>query len=322
MLNQIQHPITAELQRYQLLFRQALSSDNELLVAAINHITRKLGKMMRPTLVLLCARESGVITDEVLHAASGIELLHTASLVHDDVVDESEMRRGQRSVNALFDNKAAVLVGDFITSVALTEITRTRSLEVIERVAQLGQELADGELLQLDNIQSTVFSEDAYYEVISKKTAALFETCAFAGALLGGGDAATVQRLQQFAHLVGVCFQLRDDIFDFDESLNVGKPKGNDLQEGKLTLPVIYALNQNPDERYHRLARRVRALEASRLEIQELVDFTIQNGGIAYAESEMLRCREKARTILAELHHTDVAQALQLYCDYAVGRTS
>jgi len=336
MLEEIQKNIAPELERYKAVFRSALQADNELLAAALTHLTRKLGKMMRPTLVILCAREGGAVTDEVLHAAAGLEMLHTASLVHDDVVDESAMRRGQRSVNALFDNKAAVLVGDFITSKALTEVALTHRLEIVDSMARLGQMLADGEIQQLNNTQSTVFSEQAYYEVITKKTAVLFETCAYAGALLGGADAATIQRLQRFAHLVGLCFQMRDDIFDFDESLNVGKPKGNDLQEGKLTLPVLYALNQelssptpspstiNPQpstlNHFGRLALRVRALEASRLEIQELVDFTIQSGGIAYAESEMQRLANEARTLLRDLHDPAVAHALSLYLDFVIQR--
>ena len=337
MLADIQQLIAPELERYKAIFRSALQADNELLAAALTHLTRKLGKMMRPTLVILCAREGGAVTDEVLHAAAGLEMLHTASLVHDDVIDESAMRRGQRSVNALFDNKAAVLVGDFITSKALTEVALTHRLEVVSRMALLGQTLADGELLQLNSTHSTVFSEQAYYQVIAKRTAILFETCAYAGALLGGADADTIQRLEHFAHLVGLCFQMRDDIFDFDESLNVGKPKGNDLQEGKLTLPVIYALNQelsslnpqpstlNPQpstlNHFGRLAMRVRALEASRLEIQELVDFTLQSGGIAYAESEMQRLANEARTLLSDLRDPAVAHALNLYLDYVINRT-
>ena len=319
MLEDIRKPILAELESYQQLFRSSLQSDNALLSAALEHLTRKLGKMMRPTLVLLCAKEAGTVTDEVMHAAAGLEMLHTASLVHDDVVDESDMRRGQRSVNALFDNKAAVLVGDFITSKALAEIAMTNSLEAVERMAWLGQTLADGELLQLGNTQRSTFSREAYYEVISKKTAALFSTCARLGALLAGGEAATVALLEHFGHLVGLCFQLRDDIFDFDESLNVGKPKGNDLQEGKLTLPVLYALD-GCDDYYRRLALKVRAHEASRLEIQELVDFTIRRDGLEYAESEMLRLRDEAVALLNDLYNREVAQALHHYIDYVVQR--
>ena len=320
MLHKIQQPIAADLERYVNVFRSALQSDNPLLTAALNHLTRKLGKMMRPTLLLLCAREGGAVTDEALHAAAGLEMLHTASLVHDDVVDESNMRRGQRSVNALFDNKAAVLVGDFITSKALTEVSLTHSLEAVERMAWLGQTLADGELLQLNNTQSTVFSESAYYDVIAKKTAALFSTCAFLGARLGGATDDTVNRLERFGHLVGLCFQLRDDIFDFDENIDAGKPKGNDMHEGKLTLPVIHTLNTTTDARYYRLAMRVRGREATKLEVQELVEFTIAGGGLDYAESEMQRLRTEALTMLDGLTDKEVAKALQLYLDYVVKR--
>ncbi len=319
MLEAIRKPIISELESFQQLFRSSLQSENQLLSAALYHLTRKLGKMMRPTLVLLCAREGGRVTEEAMHAAAGLEMLHTASLVHDDVVDESDMRRGQRSVNALFDNKAAVLVGDFITSKALSEIALTHSLEAVERTAWLGQTLADGELLQLSNTQRSTFSEASYYEVISKKTAALFSTCARLGARLGGAADERVQCLERFGHLVGLCFQMRDDIFDFDESLNVGKPKGNDLQEGKLTLPVLHVL-LHCDDYQRRLALKVRAHEASRLEIQELVDFTIRNGGIEYAESEMQRLRTEALALLTDLRNKEVAEALALYLDYVVQR--
>lgn len=320
MLTTIRQPIAAELERYATLFRQTLQSDNELLTAALTHLTRKLGKMMRPTLVLLCAREGGRIGDDVLHAATAVELLHTSSLVHDDVVDESDMRRGQRSVNALWDNKAAVLVGDFILSTALSEVTKTDNLEVLRRVAWLGQMLANGEIEQLSVTQCTTFSEADYYSIITKKTAALFSSCAFIGALLGGADADTIQRLERFAHLTGLCFQMRDDLFDFDDSLNVGKPAGNDMQEGKLTLPVIHALNDSDDAYHRRLALKVRAHEASRLEVQELVDFTRQRGGIAYAEQEMNRLRAEAQELLLTLHDTAVASSLRLFLDFVVDR--
>lgn len=320
MLEIIRKPIVDELESYQQLYRSVLQSDNALLSAALDHLTRKTGKLMRPTLVLLCARMAGEVTPEVLHAAVGLEMLHTASLVHDDVVDESSVRRGQRSINALFDNKAAVLVGDFITSKALAEIALTHSLEAVERTAWLGQMLADGELLQLAITQRTTFSYEAYYEVIARKTAALFSTCARLGARFGGGDDSTVAALERYGHLVGLCFQLRDDIFDFDESLNVGKPKGNDLQEGKLTLPVLHALHDG-DDYFRRLALKVRAHEASRIEIQELVDYTIQQNGVAYAEAEMQRLCDEATALLDNLPHNAVSEALTAYLDYVVKRT-
>ncbi|MBQ7444135.1 MAG: polyprenyl synthetase family protein [Bacteroidaceae bacterium] len=328
MLHDIQTPIADDLRRYADVFRQSLRADNELLAAALAHVTRRLGKMMRPTLVLLCARQgANGVTPEVLHAAAGLEMLHTASLVHDDVVDESDMRRGQRSVNALFDNKAAVLVGDFMTSKALAELALTHSLPVVERTAWLGQTLADGELEQLSNTHLTTFDEAAYFSVIAKKTAALFSTCACVGALLGGADDATRATLERYGHLVGLCFQMRDDIFDFDETLNVGKPKGNDMLEGKLTLPVVHAVATAADADtaatyFRRLALKVRAQEASRLEIQELVDFTIRRGGVAYAEQRMRQLRDEAVGLLATLPASDVTTALCRYIDFVVERTS
>ena len=321
MLNAIQKPIQSELQRYETVFRAALQSDNPLLSAALVHITQKLGKMMRPTLLLLCAREAGDVNEAVFHAAAGLELLHTASLVHDDVVDESDMRRGQRSANAVFGNKAAVLVGDFITSTALKEINRTGSLEAVGRTAWLGQQLADGELMQLNNTQQTTFDEAAYYDVIDRKTAALFATCARLGALLGGANAETVERLSRFGHLVGRCFQMRDDLFDFDESLHTGKPKGNDLLEGKLTLPVLFAL-RDADEQHRRLALKVRALEASQQEIHQLMDYTIARGGIDYAEQQMQRIGAEAVGLLHPFRDADVCAALEQYVAYVVARSS
>jgi len=320
MLDTIRKPIAAELEQFEVLFKQTLQSDNELLTAALAHLTRKHGKMMRPTLVLLCAREGGHISTDALHAAAGLELLHTSSLVHDDVVDESDMRRNQRSVNALWDNKAAVLVGDYILSTALKEVALTGNSEVVSRMAWLGQTLADGEIEQLNATHHTSFNEDYYYDVISKKTAALFSSCAYIGALLGGASAEKIQLLERFAHLTGLCFQVRDDIFDFDETLNVGKPTGNDMQEGKLTLPVIYALNSTDDDYHRRLALKVRAHEASRLQVQELVDFTIQNGGIDYANSEMNRMRSEAQELLRSLNDMEVASSLKLYLDFVVER--
>ena len=320
LLDTLRRPVEGDLDRYAVVFRSALQSDNPLLSAALAHLTSKLGKVLRPTLVLLCAREGGTVSDAVLHAAAGLEMLHTASLVHDDVIDESDMRRGQRSVNALFDNKAAVLVGDFVTSKALTEMALTGSLEAIDRTAWLGQQLADGELLQLAATQLTTFEEAPYYEIIAKKTAALFSTCARLGALLGGADRERVSLLERFGHLAGLCFQIRDDLFDFDETLDVGKPKGNDMAEGKLTLPVLYAL-RGGDEHSRQLAMKVRALEASHSEIRELVSFTVQQGGVRYAEEQMLRIQAEALALLPALRDADVASSLALFLDFALHRT-
>lgn len=319
MSDTIQDLIRPELERYQKVFRSALETDNPLLAAALSHLMNKPGKLMRPTLTLLCAREGGDVPDSVLHAAVGLELLHSASLVHDDVVDESDMRRGQPSINALWDNKAAVLVGDFITSSALAEITQTASLTAVCRTAWLGRELADGELLQLDVTRRTTFDEAVYYDVIGKKTAALFATCARLGAELGGADEGRTRRLERFGHLVGLCFQMRDDLFDFGDTRQTGKPAGNDMLEGKLTLPVLFVLRQ-AEPYYIDLALKVRAGEASAEEIGQLTQLAVSRGGLAYAEAEMQRLRAEALALLTDLRDPAVADALACYVDYVLQR--
>ncbi|MBO4907103.1 MAG: polyprenyl synthetase family protein [Bacteroidaceae bacterium] len=320
MLETIQRPIQDDLKRYAECFRCALVTDNTLLSAALHHVGQRQGKMMRPTLVLLCALEAGQVSDAALHAAVGLELLHTASLLHDDVLDESDMRRGQPSVNALWGDKAAVLVGDYLTSKALQEVTISGNTRLMERTGWLGQQLADGELEQMDITSDRDFSEARYYSVIAKKTASLFSTAAFAGALLGGGSDKTVEALEHVGHLIGLCFQLRDDLLDFDSSKQTGKPKFTDLREGKVTLPLIYALNTSNDEAMQQLALKARKGEATNDECLSLTRFAISRGGADYAEAEMQRLRTEVFNITQQLHNTDIANSLQTYIDYVIKR--
>ncbi|MBP3373395.1 MAG: polyprenyl synthetase family protein [Bacteroidaceae bacterium] len=287
---------------------------------ALEHLKKRTGKRMRPVLVLLCARLTGRVNDAVLNAAAALELLHTASLVHDDVVDESDTRRGQLSVNALSGNKVAVLVGDYLLSVALQLAAKTQNTEVVGVVAQLGQTLADGELLQLANTKKQELSEASYYEVIRKKTASLFSACAQVGAILAGGSGEEVERMRRFGQLVGMCFQLRDDIFDFDDKADTGKPAGNDMKEGKLTLPVIHALNKAADDGMTALAMKVRRGEATAQEIDSLVAFTREQEGIAYAEWAMDEFRYMAAGLIPEDADQTVVEALRHYVDYLAQR--
>ncbi len=319
----IRTPIENELSRFEALFATALSHDNPVLTVALQHVRRRKGKMMRPILVLLAARGwgSGPLRPEVYHAAVALEILHTASLVHDDVVDESDRRRGQQSVNALLDNKAAVLVGDFMLSTALHHAAQTGSLEVVNLVAELGRTLADGELLQLAAIDSDRLDEATYFDVIRKKTASLFATCAHVGALLGGADAGACEQARRYGEYVGVCFQLRDDVFDYFPSSEVGKPTGNDMREGKLTLPLIHALTAQGTEREIDAALKVRRGEASADEMAALVQFAKEHGGIAYAEACMDDYRSRAVEILAAGVEPEAACALQHYVDFVVGRS-
>lgn len=316
----IKSPISVELEDFKKHFDNCLSSSNLLLNSVIAHIRQKNGKMMRPILVLLAAKLFGTVCPATLHAAVALELLHTASLVHDDVVDESAERRGQLSVNAIFNNKVAVLSGDYLLATALVEVGLTRNHDIIDIVSCLGQELADGELLQLSNVSNLHFSEDIYFDVIRKKAAVLFAACTKAGALSVGADDEKAEFARLFGEYIGLCFQIKDDIFDYFENKELGKPTGNDMLEGKLTLPVLYALNSTRDEAARELAVKVKCGEANTDEIVRLIDFTKQNGGIEYASQMMYAYRDKALSLLASMPDTDVRTALAAYLDYVVER--
>ena len=313
-------PIIGEMEDFKHLFGESLSSSNLLLQQVIMHIRQKNGKMMRPMLVLLAAKLLGGVRPATLHAAASLELLHTASLVHDDVVDESTERRGQLSVNAIFNNKVAVLAGDYLLATALVQAGLTRNLGIIDLISSLGRELAEGELLQLSNVSNEQFSEDVYFEVIRKKTAALFAACTKAGALSVGADAEKTEFLRRFGEYIGLCFQIRDDIFDYYESKEVGKPTGNDMLEGKLTLPALYALNSTHDKEAAEIALRVKSGKATSDEIGRLIAFAKQQGGIEYAVRTMNNQRDKALELLSFVPANEVTDALAAYINYVVER--
>ncbi|MBD9246284.1 MULTISPECIES: polyprenyl synthetase family protein [unclassified Prevotella] len=322
-LSIIKHPIEAELADFVSLFNQSLSHEDGLLGSALEHIRKRAGKRMRPILILLMARNFGQITDVTQNAAVGLELLHTASLVHDDVVDESEERRGQASVNATYDNKVAVLVGDYILSTALLCVARTHSEQIVTYLAELGRTLSDGEILQLSNIGRKDISEDVYYDVIKQKTAALFEACAGIGALSSGASEDDVMAAKQFGQNLGIIFQIRDDIFDYYDSKEIGKPTGNDMAEGKLTLPVIHAVNNGGDEDMKRLALKVKDHSVTAEEIASLVDYTKRMGGIEYAEKRMWEFHAEAQRFLDErVGQQEIKEALQAYLDFVIKRNS
>lgn len=317
----IKRPIESELNTFIELFNQSLMHSDGLLGRALEHIRQRAGKRMRPMLILLMAKNFGDVSEMTQNAAIGLELLHTASLVHDDVVDESAERRGQASVNATYDNKVAVLVGDYILSTALLHVARTHSEKIVTYLAELGRTLSDGEILQLSNIGRRDISEQVYYDVIKQKTAALFEACCGIGALSAGASEEDIERAKQFGQNLGVIFQIRDDIFDYYDSKEIGKPTGNDMVEGKLTLPVIYALNSTGDEQMMKLARKVKAHDVSQEEIAQLVAFTKQNGGIEYADKRMWEFHAESMDFLdTYVEDKDVYQALKAYLDYVIER--
>lgn len=319
----IKQPISKELVEFKDLFENSISSSNPLLNSVIAHLRQKSGKMMRPILVMLAAKLcAGRVTDATLHAAASLELLHNASLVHDDVVDESGERRGQRSVNAVFNNKVAVLTGDYLLATSLVQVALTRSLRIVDIVSRLGQDLAEGELLQLSNVANHRFSEEVYYDIIRKKTAVLFAACTEAGALSVDAPDELIERMRLLGEYIGLCFQIKDDIFDyFSDNGEIGKPTGNDMHEGKLTLPLLFALNSTGDAEAAALAIKVKNGEAADDEIALLVDFAKRNGGIQYAERMMSEFRCEALNQIYDLPDDEVKQALTAYLDYVIERT-
>ena len=320
-LSLIRKPVERDLAAFNALFAEALDCGGGLLGQALCHIRQRAGKRMRPLLVLLSARNHGGPGLSALQAAVGLELLHTASLVHDDVVDDSGERRGQPSVNAVYDNKVAVLVGDYLLSTSLLAVSRTDSCGIVSAVAELGRTLSRGEILQLSNISAPEVSEEVYFEVIGNKTAALFEACASIGAVSAGASDEEAAAAAGFGRDIGCMFQIRDDIFDYYPKAKVGKPTGNDMAEGKLTLPAIYALNNGADRAMWETARKVKARTASAGEIAALVAFAEKAGGIDYAKEKMAQIRDKAERYVDErVADSEVADALRAYIAFVVDR--
>lgn len=320
-LSVIKHPILSELTDFVELFNRSLSHTDGMLSQALDHIRQRAGKRMRPMLILLMAKSVGRVSDVTLHAAVGLELLHTASLVHDDVVDESGERRGQQSVNQLYDNKVAVLVGDYILSTALLHISYTHNETIVRYLAELGRTLSNGEILQLSNIHARDISEESYYQVIRQKTAALFEACCAIGTLSGGAPEEEIENAKMFGRNLGMIFQIRDDIFDYYDQSRIGKPTGNDMAEGKLTLPAIYALNSTHNEEMLAIAYKVKNGSVSKEEIARLVAFTKEHGGIEYAERRMWEMHGEALTFIErEVEDEDLKSSLRAYLDFVIER--
>lgn len=317
----IRQPVLQEMAQYKALFDNALTHDDDFLGQALDYVRRRQGKMMRPLLVVLMARELGDVSVDSLRSAVTLELLHTASLVHDDVVDESGERRGQRSVNAVYDNKVAVLVGDYLLSTSLLQAAMTGNIGVVEIISRLGGTLSEGEVYQLANIRNEAITEEAYFHIIHHKTAALFAACAELGAISAGADAEYVARAKRFGEIVGLCFQIRDDIFDYYADNRIGKPTGNDMREGKLTLPAIYAINNADNQEVRALAMRVKNGEATADDIAALVDYTKAHGGIEYAQRRMEEFHAQALSLLDSWHNAEVREALRGYIDFVVERS-
>ena len=315
----ILQPIEAEFSTFRKMQDDLAVNPNPLLREIILHVNKQRGKQMRPMMVLLFGKMFGEISDTTYSAALALELLHTGSLVHDDVVDESMQRRGQASVNAIYNNKLAVLVGDYLLSMALAFTGRCGDPRITNLVGTLGQTLADGEIFQMFHSHERLVSEEVYLEIIRKKTASLFSTSAEVGALSVGAPEEYVTRARQIGEYIGICFQIRDDIFDYYTN-DIGKPTGNDMREGKLTLPIIYAVRTQGDERIKAMIDRLKSGELADNEINELIEFAKEKGGIEYAEQTMQQYRQKAIDLLPEGIDDDIRKSIIAYMDVVINR--
>ncbi len=289
-----------ELDKFDFYLKEALKNDNPRISDIVRHVFKAEGKRVRPILVFLAAKACGKVTEGTYHGAVTVELLHTATLVHDDVVDESPTRRGQPSAHAVFDNKRAVLAGDYLLSSSLRESVKTGSFEVVDIMSELGQNLAEGELNQYGLANEIVIDEKEYFEVIEKKTACLLHACTRIGAITSGADRQTVDKLGEMGRLLGICFQIRDDIFDYFKA-DIGKPTGNDIREGKITLPLIYSLRNAPQAPADEMMAIIRKRDYSPENIGRLLDFAKQNGGIDYACKIMDDLLTKAHRIARDV---------------------
>lgn len=320
VLYNIQAPINDELKELNRILVEKLHTDNQLINKIVERYLLSKGKQIRPILILLCARMMGNISHTTILSAVAIELMHNASLIHDDVIDTSLYRRGHPTINALEDNRLAVLMGDYFVSCALKCGVETNNMHIISAMGRLGQELAHGEINQIDNARRHRLSEEAYFEVIRRKTASLFRTCMFVGAISVGTDEETRSKLENIGELLGLCFQIKDDIFDYYDSNVIGKPTGNDLREGKITLPLLYAITHNNDAENERMRALLDNDSLDSNAIETLIDYAKRMGGIEYAQERMLQLRNEAVASLETLPDSPARQALIELLDYTISR--
>jgi octaprenyl-diphosphate synthase len=321
-LEQIKEPVKAEMEMFEVKFRQSMKSSVPLLDKITNYIVKRKGKQIRPMFVFLSAKMVGDMSDASYRAASLIELLHTATLVHDDVVDDSNERRGFFSVNALWKNKIAVLVGDFLLSRGLLLSVDNGDFQLLGIVSNAVREMSEGELLQIEKARKLDIDEKVYYDIITKKTASLIAACCACGAASVTADAKTIERMQQFGEAVGIAFQIKDDLFDYGDGTNIGKPTGIDIKEKKMTLPLIYALNKASFFEKRRIIGIVKNNNNNPKKVAEVIDFVIKSGGIEYAEKCMNEYKDKALQLIADIKDTPAKKAMLGLVHFTINRKS
>lgn len=325
-LSQIRKPIEESFRAFEKLFDETLQNDNPLLDEVLGYISIQRGKQLRPMLVLLAAQLCNRPTEKTLKTAVALELMHTASLIHDDVVDSSPMRRGAEAVQVRWSNKVAILVGDYILSRVIALVAELHNTKILDIVSQLGRSLASGELLQLHAGATMWISEEQYYHVIEQKTAQLFQACVEAGAESVGTTMRQRTALREFGRLFGLCFQIKDDIFDFSDSEELGKPTMNDIRDGKVTLPLIISLQRAPQEEAGHIRALAEALSNNDPHVnigqaeQEIKSFVMRYQGVQYATQQMYAYKKRAAEVLSIFRDSATKESLLCLLDYAINR--
>lgn len=319
-LTKIKKPVKSELEEFNKHFSRTMKSQVPLLNIITNYILRRKGKQIRPLLVFLSARLLGEINDRTYTAASLIELLHTATLVHDDVVDEAYERRGFLSINALWKSKVAVLLGDYLLSRGLAISVETGAYDILEITNDAVKEMIEGELLQIQKSRKLDIIEEDYYRIIRKKTATLISACTAAGARSIISDQENIKKMADFGMMIGVAFQIKDDLFDYEKTSITGKPKGNDIQEKKLTLPLIAALAQAEKGKRKEIIRLINRKSSKRETFKKVYDFVLDYRGVEYARKKMLQYRDDAIAILKTFPENEARQSLEDLVEFIVNR--
>ncbi len=310
-LKEIKAPIEQHIQEFEKRFRLAMKSSVPLLDSITAYLVKRKGKQIRPMFVFLTAQTCGEINDTTYRAASLIELLHTATLIHDDVVDDSNKRRGYFSLNALWQNKISVLIGDYLLSKGLLLSLEYDDFDLLRIVSEATREMSEGELLQIEKARRLDIQEDIYFEIIRKKTASLIASCCAAGAVSVGADKELQKKMHYFGELTGIAFQIKDDLLDYNKTLETGKPSGIDIKEKKMTLPLIYTLSKADWNEKRKIINTVKNHNNDKELVIKLMQKVHESGGIAYAEKKMLEYREKAIEILSEFPESEALRSLR-----------
>jgi octaprenyl-diphosphate synthase len=319
-INNIQEPIAFEMSEFEKKFRKSMKSKVMLLDKIMSYIVKRKGKQMRPMFVFLSAASTGKISEATYRGASLIELLHTATLVHDDVVDDSSYRRGYFSVNALWKNKIAVLVGDFLLSRGMLLSIENEDFDLLKIVSEAIREMSEGELLQMEKARKLDITEDVYYEIIRQKTASLIRSCCKIGAASAGCEQDLIDKMGEFGEKTGMAFQIKDDLFDYGVQ-EVGKPLGIDIREKKMTLPLIFALQNSTWLEKNRIKGIIKNHSENTKKVNEVIAFVKSKGGIEYAESVMKRYHQEAIEILNTLPDSTTRTSLEQLVQYTIERT-